>query len=102
MAVVDDGRPRTRLRPSGPRWRRLVAEVRARRGLCCRCQQPIDYTLAYPDPRAFSVDHFPMAWSVRPDLAEDPANLAPAHLNCNIAAQADGAGPGLGKPSEVW
>ena len=55
-----------------------MAEVRARRAPCCRCGQPIDYTLFYPDANAFTVDHFPFAWSTHPHSAEDPANLAAA------------------------
>lgn len=94
--------PPMRPRASGPRWRRLKAEVRARGGPCCRCSQPIDYSLAYPDPNAFSVDHYPHPFSTHPWLAEDPANLAPAHLHCNQSAGNTGVRPGLGEPSEAW
>lgn len=91
-----------RRRPSGPRWRRLKANVRLRGGLCCRCVQPIDYTLSWPDPESFSVDHYPHPYATHPHLAEDPANLAPAHLHCNQSASDNGARPGLGTPSETW
>lgn len=87
---------------SGRRWRRLAAEVRSRREPCCRCGQPIDYRLTWPDPRSFSVDHYPYPRSTHRHLAEDPRNLHAAHLSCNQAAGDSGAGPGLGTSSEPW
>lgn len=90
------------LRPSGPRWRRLKAEVRARRAPCCRCGQPINYTLEYPHPESFSVDHYPHPWSTHPHLAEDPGNLAAAHLRCNQGAGDRAPLPALGDVSEPW
>lgn len=94
---------------TGRRWHRLKAEVYARRGPCCRCGQRIDYTLPYldeatgrPDPRSKSVDHFPHPLRTHPHLAEDPANLAPAHLGCNSSAQDSGAKPHIGAVSEPW
>lgn len=87
---------------SGRRWERLKAEVRSRRKPCCRCGQAIDYTLPYPDPDSFSVDHFPHPLSTHPHLAEDLGNLASAHLRCNTAAGAAGARPGLGTTSTDW
>jgi 5-methylcytosine-specific restriction endonuclease McrA len=89
-------------RPSGRRWSRLVAEVKARRGPCCRCYQPIDLALPWPDPDSFSVDHFPFPLSTHPHLAWEPTNLAPAHLQCNQAAGDRRPTPGLGQPSESW
>lgn len=86
----------------GARWRRLVANVRMRRAKCCRCGQPIDYTLEYPDPNSFSVDHFPFPLSTHKHLAEDPANLAAAHLRCNQTAGNRGEKPGIGAASETW
>lgn len=87
---------------SGRRWIRVKAEVRARRGTCCRCGQRIDYTLDYPDPQSFSVDHYPHPLDTHPHLAEDPANLAPAHLVCNQSAGKRGVKPGIGLVSETW
>jgi 5-methylcytosine-specific restriction endonuclease McrA len=86
----------------GRRWRRIKAEVRARRSACCRCGQRIDYTLAYPDPDSFSVDHYPHPLATHPHLAEEPTNLAAAHLRCNQAAGSRGVTPSLGNPSESW
>jgi len=89
-------------RPSGPRWRKLKAEVKARRGPCCRCGQRIDHRLEWPDPDSFSVDHYPHPVSTHPHLAEDPGNLAPAHLRCNQSAGNKRPTPGLGQTSEDW
>lgn len=95
---------------SGRPWVRLKADVKARGGACCRCGQPIDYTLPYlneltgrPDPDSFSVDHFPHPLSTHPHLAEDPSNLAPAHLGCNqSASNTTTTTRALGDPSEEW
>jgi hypothetical protein len=76
--------------------------VKARRERCCRCNQPINYALAWPDPESFTVDHYPYALSTHPWMAEDPANLHAAHLVCNQAGGAKGPMPGLGSPSEAW
>lgn len=87
---------------AGRRWARLRAEVKARRGPCCRCYQRIDYALPWPDPDSFTVDHYPYPLSTHPHLAEDPRNLAPAHLRCNQSAGASKPKPSLGQPSEDW
>lgn len=79
-----------------------MAEVKARRGPCCRCGQRIDYRLRYPDPQSFSVDHYPYPLSTHPHLAEEPTNLAPAHLHCNKVAGNRAPLPGLGTTSEAW
>ena len=84
------------------RFKQLKAEVRMRRGLCCRCGQRIDYALEWPDPNSFSVDHYPHPLDTHPHLAEDPANLAAAHLGCNSSAGKKGAAPKLGDSSEAW
>jgi hypothetical protein len=76
--------------------------VRARRGPCCRCGQAIDYTLTWPDPGSFSVDHYPYPRSTHPHLAEEPGNLWAAHLLCNQAAGNGSTVTGLGQPSEAW
>lgn len=89
-------------RPRGKRWRRLVRQVRARHEHCCRCQQPIDYSLTYPDPGSFSVDHYPYALSTHPWLAEEPTNLRAAHLGCNWAGYSKAPRPTLGTTSEPW
>lgn len=70
----------------GTRWRKLRANIRAQHRPCCRCGKAIDYTLTYPHPKSFSIDHFPYPLSTHPWLAEDPGNLAAAHLRCNQKA----------------
>lgn len=95
---------------SGRRWQRLKADVYARRRPCCRCGQPIDYGLPYRDPDtgtvnpdSKSVDHYPHPLSTHPHLAEDPANLAAAHLRCNTSAgTSTDDTTDLGTPSEEW
>lgn len=95
---------------SGRRWKRLVAEVKARRTpACCRCGQPLDYAIPYRDPETgavntdyVSVDHYPHPLTTHPHLAEDPANLAPAHLDCNTSAQDRNVELALGAASEDW
>ena len=99
---VSENGQRPRARGSGRRWRTLKANVRARREDCCRCWQPIDYNLDYPHPNAFSVDHYPHAFSTHPHLSEDPANLRAAHLRCNQSAGNHGVAAGLGSLSEQW
>ena len=86
----------------GSRWIRLKAEVKARRSHCCRCGQRIDYTLQWPDPSSFSVDHYPHPLDTHPHLAEDPGNLAAAHLSCNSSAGKSGVKPSIGATSEAW
>lgn len=71
---------------------------------CCLCHQPIDYTLRYPHPQSCSVQHI-ISRSIRPDLTWDPANWAPAHIDCNKAA-GDGTNTrtntNLGVTSPLW
>lgn len=86
----------------GRRWGKLKAEVRARRELCCRCGQSIDYDLTYPDPNCFSVDHYPHPLSTHPHLAEDPGNLHAAHLDCNKNAGNRNPAPSIGVTSRNW
>lgn len=84
--------------------------VYARDTHCCRCGQIVDKTIPYRDPytdsvnmNSKSVDHL-IARVRRPDLAEDPANLALAHLGCNLSAGDRGLEEtwGLGTPSQAW
>lgn len=84
----------------GSRWNRLKANQKAKRLPCCLCSQPIDYTLNWPDPQSFSVQHL-KDWHDYPELREDPANLDSAHLGCNSSAGQDGK-PSIGATSETW
>ena len=68
---------------------------------CWLCDEPIDYELPAEHPQSFSLDH---AYSVsaRPDLAEDPANFRPSHLDCNKQRGDGDPFIQLGSPSENW
>ena len=59
---------------------------------CALCLAPIDYTLKYPDPRSFVVDHIvPLGKSPTPErIAELDVltNKQPAHADCNWAKAA--------------
>lgn len=82
---------------SGRRRVRALEQVKAegrRRGSpCVICGQPIDYDLVYPHPYSCSVQHL-RAQSKYPALRWDPANWAPAHLECNQSA-------GVGTPEDI-
>ena len=56
---------------------------------CALCGQPIDYTLLYPDPLSYVVDHIePLGPSPTPErIAELDVitNKQPAHNTCNRA-----------------
>ena len=87
---------------SGFRWRALCKAQRAKKLPCYLCGQPINYLARsqYADD-AFSVDHI-KSWRDYPELREDPANLASAHLLCN---KQKGSGPlasSLGIRSREW
>lgn len=92
---------------SGRPWRRIKAEVLARRTpFCCRCGQPVDYSLpdigidGKPNMDAVTVEHlFPV--STHPELAEDLASLSVSHRRCNISA-GNQRGVFSGQPTEQW
>jgi hypothetical protein len=95
----------------------------ARREVCWICEGAIDYSLKYPDPMSFSLDHF-VPVSVDESLALTPSNFRCSHLQHNQMRAAgfnefdasspdpwptaivDGVevsyNPYLGPPSEVW
>lgn len=85
----------------GRRWETLKANLRAQRRPCWLCGQPIDYTLQWPDLGSFSVDHRTPREDA-PHLAEDPANLAAAHLGCNTTRGKRDPSPSLGSSSRRW
>lgn len=83
-------------------WNRLKTNLRAKRRPCCICGQPIDYTLHWPDPNCFTVQHI-KSWSGHPELREDPANLDAAHFRCNTSlGDNDQADAALDNVSESW
>ena len=57
-------------------------QIKARRGPCAICGQPIDYTLPYLHPMEFVADHIIPFAKGGPDTLE---NKAAAHRACNRA-----------------
>jgi 5-methylcytosine-specific restriction endonuclease McrA len=86
-------------------YRRLSREHRAAcaraNAPCWLCGQAIDYALPADDAAAYSTDHV-RPLSLHPDLAEDPANFAPAHRRCNEARGNRPPPLTLGTPSRNW
>lgn len=68
---------------------------------CWLCGKPIDYSLPSDHPDAWSLDHAHTV-SEFPELALDPANFRPAHLDCNKRRGNDAPFIQLGTPSEDW
>jgi len=90
---------------SSRRYRRLVANLKREQRDCCICNQPIDYTIEWPHPDAFTAEHI-KPWSTHPHLREDPANLGAAHHRCN-SSKGDGyrntrTTGQIGQPSRNW
>ena len=84
------------------RQKRIIADLRAaRHPNCWLCGEPINYDAGKDDPLSFSADH-KKPWSKHPELREDPANYAPAHLRCNQERGDREPPPGLGLLSRVW
>src|SRR5690606_21041443 len=83
------------------RYKKLKAQFRAqcteRKATCHLCDQEIDYSLEYPDPESFTLDHlYPV--SQYPELSEDPGNFRASHAKCNWNRSTDKAqGSGLGQ-----
>lgn len=87
------------------RYRKARAEFRAvcaDQGLPCWLDgKPIDYSLPKDHPDSWSLDHaLPVV--DHPELAIDPANFRPAHLDCNKRRGNDEPFIRLGVPSESW
>ncbi len=74
----------TRSTTTRDRDRRTIARCKPP---CALCEQPIDYTLKYPDPLCFTVDHItPIGRNPTPEriLELDVlSNKQPAHFACN-------------------
>ena len=49
---------------------------------CWICDEPIGYSLAWPDREAFEADHI-LSVKSHPERALDPSNVAPSHAKCN-------------------
>lgn len=50
--------------------------------ICSWCGRPIDLSLHYLHPRAWTMDH-DIPLSLRPDLWGEPSNLREMHKDCN-------------------
>jgi 5-methylcytosine-specific restriction endonuclease McrA len=68
---------------------------------CIRDGEPIDYSLQYPHPLSWSLEHKIPA-SERLDLFWDRNNWASAHFVCNSINGAKGIESDIGTPSENW
>ncbi|CAN5758396.1 hypothetical protein BH09ACT7_BH09ACT7_18350 [soil metagenome] len=68
---------------------------------CWLCPQSIDYTLKWPHPESFSLDHA-LPVSTHPQLGDDILNFRPAHLICNQQRGDEEPHIDIGIPSEVW
>ena len=62
------------------RARKRIAQLVQAGEPCCFCKRPIDLSVPYPDPEAFTVDHqVPTSHGGR----DDYNLLRPAHNKCN-------------------
>jgi 5-methylcytosine-specific restriction endonuclease McrA len=61
------------------------ARIRATKANCHICGEPIDYTLPWPDPMCFVVDHIK---SLHKGGADHIHNKAAAHNKCNSKKRA--------------
>jgi hypothetical protein len=68
---------------------------------CWLCGEDIDYRLAYPHARSWSLDH-KITVHENPELMLDPLNFASSHLECNNIRGTDEPALDLGRPMEVW
>lgn len=68
---------------------------------CWLCTRAIDYSLKYPHPESWSLDH---AKTVKeaPELIMDIGNWRSSHLDCNQRRGTDEPFLDIGEPSEVW
>ena len=88
-------------RPNGAMRRRLRTNLAASHPPCWLCGQPIDYTLPGTDPAGFSVDHV-QTYAAHRHLADEPGNLAAAHLRCNQGRGVRDPKPGVTATSRAW
>jgi hypothetical protein len=63
--------------------------------------EPIDYSLQYPHPLSWSLEHI-VSVKDRPELLMDRNNWASAHFGCNSMKGPDELVPDTGEPSEDW
>ena len=71
-------------------------------GLPCHiCNQPIDYSLKWPHPESWSLDH-DRSVKEAPQLIMDLGNWRASHLDCNQRKGTEDAAIDIGQPSEDW
>lgn len=92
------GRDTANFRRRAAAFRRDCARINAP---CWLCAQAIDYAAPRDDANSYTTDHI-RPLSLHPDLAEDPANFAPAHRRCNEARGNRAPLLNLGIPSRRW
>lgn len=68
---------------------------------CIHDGEPIDYSLQYPHPMSWSLEHV-IPVSDRIELLLDPNNFASAHFVCNSVNGNKGIESEIGVPSEDW
>lgn len=69
-----------RLKRSITKRRKARAIIAKDRPPCWICGDPIDYSLIYPDPDCFTVDH---EIAIAAGGSEDLSNCRPSHNRCN-------------------
>ncbi|MFF8831357.1 HNH endonuclease [Streptomyces sp. NPDC015131] len=79
-------------------WKRLCAWAKDNLpAICARCGGRIDLDLPKEHRLSWTLDHI-IPRVIRPDLAEDPANVVPMHRSCNSSKGARTGPPVLPKP----
>jgi hypothetical protein len=68
---------------------------------CWLCCEAIDYTLKFPHPRSWLLDHV-IPVKDNPALMLNASNWRSAHLDCNNRRQSDEPRIEMGNPSEIW
>lgn len=68
---------------------------------CWLCRMPIEYTVEWPDPESFKLDHlYPR--STRPQYTLDPAGFRASHKRCNGSRGNYMPAVSIGTPAPIW
>ena len=68
---------------------------------CCICSEPISYSLQYPHPLSWSLEHL-ISVKDRPDLLLDKNNYGSSHMLCNSLKGPDELIADTGEKSADW
>jgi hypothetical protein len=68
---------------------------------CIICTEPISYSLVYPHPLSWSLEHT-VSVQDHPELLMDRNGWGSAHFSCNSMKGPDELPPDTGIPSEDW